>query len=258
MRFEWFIKQILASINGKTDINYTILTPERSTSVDGVLRYVGDTVQIYVGENRVFVDTPVYVFDTAMVLRAECPIVNDETAAAIIRATYASGNVFLKALFFHSVETAGQLDEISNYYNCVRIGIVAVVRHFCQDLVDVQRAKAYRIHSSDLLSGWLGVDMVDTSVHLRFSAHPDTGNIVFHDPNAELRPDDMTKYGWLTIQAVPYQAAASKDTVAETTVTELCPSDLRLMYNAGCGREIRHWDLAVNALALPSLKSLIK
>lgn len=35
MRFEWYIKQIIAAVNGNAETNFTLLTPERSTSVDG-------------------------------------------------------------------------------------------------------------------------------------------------------------------------------------------------------------------------------
>lgn len=258
MRFEWYIKQIIAAVNGNAETNFTLLTPERSTSVDGTLRYVAETMQVYVGKTHVYVDTPVYMFDTVLVMRAECPIVNDEIEASVIRAVYASANVFLKALFFHSVESTANPEEISSYYNCVRVGVIAAVRHFCQWLIDPELDKKFRTHSTDLLCGWLSLDMEDVPVHLRFSEHPDTGSIVFHGLAEELRPDDMTKYGWLTALVAPYQAGANKNTISETAVSELSETDLRLMYNAGCGRMVLHWELAVSALALPSLKSLIK
>lgn len=250
MRFEWFVKQIIGTINGKTDISYALLTPERSTTVDGALRYVGNAIQIYVGDKHVYVDIPLYMYDTALVLRATCPIQNNDTVTAMVRATYASANVTLKALFFHSIETLAMCEDACDR---IRIDVIGVVRYFCQWCLD----KASYSHSTDLLRGWMAADMVDIPVHLSYSAHPDTGNIVFHDPTRELRHDDMTRYGWISVLATAYQPEAKPYVAAESAVNDLANTDLQLMFNAGCGREIHHWRPAINEIAIPSLKALV-
>lgn len=258
MRFEWFVKQILSTINGKTDIQYSILTPERATTANGSLRYVGDTISIYVGENSVTVDTPIFVYDCEFVLRAECPVTKETLVENIVSSAYGASNIFLKALFFHSVEAGGDVELVSEYSRAMRNGVVGVVRHFCQWIIDAKHDKAFYTHSEDILVGWIAGNRVDEPVHLLFSIDQDTGGVVFHDPLAGQSPSDMNKYGWITAVVTAYQDAGKRETGPWDAKEELPKADLRVMFNAGCGRNINNWELGVSQLANPALKMLMK
>lgn len=270
MNAEWFIKEQLNQLPQSEEMTLSLLPTERTVSPVGSLRYSCLTYSVYVSTDVVTVDVPVFFADGAQVLRAQY-VINEylkykidvqslkerqvgDISEPVLRCCYAILSLFLKTIFLHTVETG---IDYSGHRECLLTDTIGVLRHFNQWVVDKESPTRFHKHTTDLLSGYLSCGVQDHPFQLSYTISQLDGRIAFHLPGAIVGSDGVEGSGWISLCGAPYQGQLTS-AVPNQNDEMLTLADYRLLYRAGSGRNISHWEMATETLAVPTLAMLIK
>lgn len=253
MRAEWFIREQLRQLGQPNGVTVSLIPTERTVSPVGTLKYSANTYNIYVSENMVTVDVPVFFVDGSQVLRAQHEYDKDPVEA-ILRSCYAILGVFLKTIFLETVESG---TDYSAHQDCILTDTIGVLRHFNPWVLDKEGHNRYQKYSSDLLSGFLTSGLQEQATQLSYAVGRDDGKITFYPPGAVEMPAASEGSGWLSLFAAPHQSQLLSVEPKEA-VEKLALADYRLLYRAGSGRNVTHWEAATATLAVATLTMLVR